>query len=332
MSMSKSDPYATLHPFAASADASAMIGFTDADGATAKRNELLSLVWGTPNLPAIDALYHAGSPNNTWPNLQIVDSMTYDLPYGFSGTCYAYRPINFNNRLILYHDGHNPNGFWTGASYIKHFVEKGCVVVAFSMPTFPPNNRPVVGTAYGTILMSDHRPMACLPTGPYSPLALFVEPVIRALNRIPLEYYTDVTMLGYSGGGWTTSLCAALDERINYSFPVAGSLPSWIRFLPPNDNNSSVGDFEQNIPEFFQHVDWTELYALGTTSGRKQVQVLNQYDPCCFAGINYQCYEEAVSSVASSWNGDFSVWLDKQNQVHSISDAALAMIDSTLGL
>ena len=32
-------------------------------------------------------------------------------------------------------------------------------------------------------------------------------------------------MVGLSGGGWTTNLIAALDDRIKYSFNVAGPFP-----------------------------------------------------------------------------------------------------------
>jgi hypothetical protein len=32
-------------------------------------------------------------------------------------------------------------------------------------------------------------------------------------------------MLGLSGGGWSTTLAAAVDPRIQLSFPTAGSVP-----------------------------------------------------------------------------------------------------------
>lgn len=31
--------------------------------------------------------------------------------------------------------------------------------------------------------------------------------------------------MGKSGGGWTTTVSAALDPRIRVSFPIAGSIP-----------------------------------------------------------------------------------------------------------
>lgn len=323
-----SDPYGTLHPFAEAADAGAMISFSNLVEAKQKRIELTRLLWGTDRLPTETALYYAGSPDNRWTNLKQIDRMDYTLSHGFAGSCSAFIPINSNRRGILYQEGHNPS-FWSGEKYIKYFVAKGYIVIAFSMPTLDPNNRPVVTTPYGNIKMLDHSAFALLPAPP-SPLTIFIEPIIRVLNSIPVaSYYRDITMLGYSGGGWTTTLCAALDERIKFSFPVAGSLPSWIRYLPPNGENAP-GDLEQFIPQFYQHVDWTELYALGTTNGRQQMQILNQFDPCCFAGINYRSYEKAVSEVASLWGGQFSVWLDTENREHSISDAALAAIDTKL--
>ena len=51
-------------------------------------------------------------------------------------------------------------------------------------------------------------------------------------------------MVGLSGGGWTTNLLSAIDDRIRYSFSVAGSMPIYYRL------EASMGDIEQFLPEF----------------------------------------------------------------------------------
>ena len=40
-------------------------------------------------------------------------------------------------------------------------------------------------------------------------------------------------MIGLSGGGWTTTVAAAIDPRVGLSIPVAGSLPFDMRFQHP---------------------------------------------------------------------------------------------------
>lgn len=324
------DAYTAIHPFAASADASKLIGFSSEQEAKDKRAKLISYLWGSPTLPKTQAPWVASREDNTWPNLSAIDTFNYSLPYAFKGSSAVFRPIQSNKRLMVYHEGHNPS-YLSGANYIKHFLSLGFTVAAFSMPTFSPNNQPTLYTQYGQLIMSDHRSISLLNRAPYSPLVIFLEPVIQVLNSLAaIRDYSDVSMSGYSGGGWTTHLCSALDERITRSYPVAGSLPKYLKTLPPNDTNATYGDWEQNYPEFFQQVDYVELYALATTGGRRQIQILNQHDPCCFAGVNYRSYEQAVTDVAASWGGHFEVWLDENNPVHSISDEALSVIDEDL--
>ena len=85
-------------------------------------------------------------------------------------------------------------------------------------------------------------------------------------------------MVGLSGGGWTTNLISALDDRIKYSFNVAGSTPIYYRA------GGSIGDIEQYLPQLYRDIaGYPDLYVLGAYGkGRKQIQILNRYDNCCF--------------------------------------------------
>jgi hypothetical protein len=53
----------------------------------------------------------------------------------------------------------------------------------------------------------------------------FVEPLHLTVNYALALGYKRVVMMGKSGGGWTTTVCSALDPRIDVSFPIAGSIP-----------------------------------------------------------------------------------------------------------
>jgi hypothetical protein len=60
---------------------------------------------------------------------------------------------------------------------------------------------------------------------------------------------------------------------------------------------------------------------------RKQTQILNQYDSCCFAGIKSRTYEKVVKdAVADLGKGEFRVFLDQSHKDHKISEKALSVI------
>ena len=131
-------------------------------------------------------------------------------------------------------------------------------------------------------------------------------------------------MMGRSGGGWTTILAAAIDPRISQSFPVAGSYPIYIRA----DASRDWGDWEQTVPEIYQTVNYLELYVLGAEGpGRKQIQIFNQFDPCCFSGTRSTEFEDVVAErVRDLGPGEFEVLRDDTHEEHDISEAAMHRI------
>ncbi len=163
-------------------------------------------------------------------------------------------------------------------------------------------------------------------------LQVFLEPVVYILNA-----YGPAVMVGLSGGGWTTHLMAAIDERIRLSIPVAGSLPLYAR----GSDDGEIGDREQTYAPIFGTEDsdgdgiedtatgvasWLEIYIMSVDRGRRQVQVINVHDPCCFGGNAYLSYADFVEERAPGW----SVWVDSTHEEHQISPAARRMIRSLL--
>jgi len=82
--------------------------------------------------------------------------------------------------------------------------------------------------------------------------------------------------MGLSGGGWTTTLAAALDPRIQLSLPVAGSVPCSF------DHTS--WDFEQFCSRPYNEAcDYECQYVLASLEKeRTSVQMIHEFDPCCF--------------------------------------------------
>jgi hypothetical protein len=124
----------------------------------------------------------------------------------------------------------------------------------------------------------------------------FLEPVVLAVNyAVNVLGYKHVVMMGLSGGGWTTTLSAALDPRIELSMPVAGSVPKfpsslyphWVPDLPEGASKGvgGGGDFEQSDARpMYTACGWACLYVLAALEpGRHSLQMLHEHDSCCFA-------------------------------------------------
>ena len=57
-------------------------------------------------------------------------------------------------------------------------------------------------------------------------MKFFLEPIILTINyATEVLKYDKIVMMGLSGGGWSTTIAAAVDPRIQLSMPTAGSIP-----------------------------------------------------------------------------------------------------------
>jgi len=258
-------------------------------------------------------------------NLREIERFEITQKHNVKSIGYIFHPKNANHRLMLYHQGHS-GGFINGKKTIAYFVKKGYTIYAFAMPLKGKNNMPVIQIRkLGKIHLQNHEELKFLE----KPLQYFIDPVITMLNYGQQYNYDDISMVGISGGGWTTTLVAAMDSRVNYSFPVAGSSPQFIRYQKPS---KIYGDFEQTYVDLYQSVNYLDMYVMGAVGkNRFQLQILNKYDPCCFYGEEFKKYEGFVSSnVGKFANGKFWVFSDTSHKEHKISELALVQIDKAL--
>jgi len=192
---------------------------------------------------------------------------------------YLFIPVKRNNRLVLLNPGHSctlkdsPETNYRIEATIKGLLQAGFDVLAVFMPHVSETNCDLDHCSIMNTGLSpgDH-------PATYG-LRFFLEPEIVILNYLlPKNNYKDINMVGLSGGGWTTNLLAAIDMRIKYSFSVAGSMPVYYR------SDKSMGDIEQFLPELYSDIaGYPDLYVMGAYGkGRKQVQILNRNDDCCF--------------------------------------------------
>ena len=56
----------------------------------------------------------------------------------------------------------------------------------------------------------------------------FIEPVALAVAHAKRAGYKHIVMSGFSGGGWTTHVAAAVIPDIQLAIAVAGSTPKWL--------------------------------------------------------------------------------------------------------
>ena len=205
------------------------------------------------------------------------------------GRAWWFTPDVPNGRLAIWHVGHQEDVFQQGTEPITALLASGYHVIGLNMPP---------------------EPHAAIPT-----LRPFLEPVALALNYAQTQGFDTAMMAGFSGGGWTTTVYAALDPRITRSVPIAGSLP---RGLPVR-----YRDAEQDLPGL--DLDYIDLYVMATSDGRTQVQVLNSHDPCCFMGIYAPLYSDHASQRAAELGGTWRV-IVVDERAHRVPAGLLALL------
>lgn len=297
-----------------------------------KRQELINYIWINGDFPSSkmpDLVENGVSDSgfNNLKNLKRIDSITMVMEYDMNSIAYLFLAENSNNKLMVYHQGHAEQSFLEDKDKIQFFLEKGYSVLILSMVGHGLNNEPVLDfPEFGKIRLNTHNHFKFIESSSFHPIKFFVEPLVVSLNYLDKYYNFDsYYMTGISGGGWTTILYSAIDDRISQSYPVAGSFPIYLRATSAN-----FGDYEQTIPELYRIANYEELYVMDSYGDdRKSIQILNKYDSCCFAGELYAQfpYENAIKTkLAQLGKGEFSVYIDDTHTGHQISHWTLNKI------
>ena len=308
--------------------------------AAEKRQALIEFIWGPEGfpqsrLPSVVAT-NVASPVKHLSQLARVDEFRMDMAPGLHGLAYHFIPERPNRELVVVHHGHactldddpSPADIGSGMQRtIQALLREGYGVVGVFMPHMRPGD------------CTGHHDAMFQTNTVGSPLKYFLEPVAASLNYLKTRNRSDhfpeyraFHMIGLSGGGWTTTIYAAIDPTIQCSFPVAGSIPLYLR------TGSSVGDREQFERTFYSIAGYPDLYILGAEGrGRKQVQILVRRDDCCFgqaqhdvqsSGLPYpeamREYETRVrASLKEIGNGSFRLEIDEIAPSHMISHHAI---------
>ena len=307
-----------------------------------RRRQLIHYIWG-----------EVGFPGHLLPNVRVgvrapvsgsiaaarVDEFTLDMAPGLQGLAYHFIPTKRRNELVVLHHGHactldddnsDRNVGYGMQRTIAALLENGYGVLGVFMPHMRPGD-----------CSGGHNGMFTTASGG-NPMRYFFEMTVAGLNVLErpgdagsLGAYQAFHMMGLSGGGWTTTVYAALDTRIRCSISVAGTIPLYLR------SGSSIGDREQYDTPFYTLAGYPDLYVMGATGdGRRQVQLLVERDDCCFgkaqhdpehAGMAYRDamrdFEKHVhKAISQIGSGSFRVEIDGVAPSHMISHHAIKNI------
>lgn len=315
------------------------IRIKSAGGASAKRIEVICFIWGRGGLPygLLPTTVEIGvvKPDNL-KNLERVDTLRISMESGAKGLAHLFLPHkNKKNRLVILHLGHTD-----GCTFNDNVPGEPDIGMRMTLNGLLAEGYTVLGVYMPQVTPEDcrweHDKLFRLKTVG-SPLKFFLEPTLAGINYVMKKYpkTRDVSMIGLSGGGWTTTLYAAIDPRIKLSIPVAGSLPLYLC------HEGYGHDIEQRLDAFYRIAGYPELYLLGSFGkGRKQIQVLNRRDDCCFGEGQHDWrltgmpflqsvreYESRVKkALMQSGSGSFQVFIDEQAESHRISEHLLKTV------
>jgi hypothetical protein len=204
------------------------------------------------------------------------------------------------DKLVIFHEGHLACSSAPFLSYtlrpnsldlIASLLPKSDVLY-LDMPGRGTNCEQRVQGEQGLEAVTDHTSLGRLDRRGHSALAYFLDHIKAMVDELEPRYRT-IDMVGLSGGGWVTTLFAALDTRVRSSISVAGTLPRVIRRPLEEDGRDDSGDWEQSAAPFYDVINYYWLYhaagqddpASPRTPERRHVQMYNEFDVCCFSGV-----------------------------------------------
>ena len=260
----------------------------------------------------IDFIWDAGLPVNTLPRVTLdvpfptglseidasrvarVDELDANISgWDFHATSYLLHPVNASNadRTVIVHNGHFDPLLGPGLPRATDLLlRNGFSVLVMNMPLLGFNTDRDGSLPSGATFDFANR----ANPGHYEMFTelgdtlggamyrFFLEPVVQNINYLEaVQLASDLSMLGLSGGGWTTQMLAAIDERIKLSIPVAAS--SHLTVSPPLCQEEeqcyaplygTTGDGGDGI------ATWVEIYALGGYGeNRRQITITNESLP-----------------------------------------------------
>jgi hypothetical protein len=285
-------------------------------------NDLMTLV--SSDIP--NDAYNA--PNRgSFTNLAQIDKYQSVLSTStvFTNYIYHYVPTTKTNKSVLVMHGHADSWGLNGIDFVLlDLVQAGHDVFVMYMPGNAENTPDQGG---GTL----HDGYVSLESSTLNPMYAFVKQSIDCINWIEANLLSNtfIAMCGVSGGGWATTLTAAIETRIEKSFEFSGTLPMYLRDL----DAASSGDYEQGhngisslVTHFYNDIcSYFDLYSL-CAQDREHRQIQNTNDTCCFRGIGYDNYEAMINGRVAVFGGFFDYISEAGAALHTVSSASRTIL------
>lgn len=265
---------------------------------------------------------------------------------GSDWTVYFYKLMSSTNNgsWFILPSGHGDD--WAGPGdangyedLINSLLSEGYNIIFFYMVGRGPNSTQSGITQGSGGYGGTHDQMAMLESSsPYfNPLEYFLTPSVAAINYAENQSATHIYMTGISGGGWTTALIQALDERVEKGFNVSGNYPIFI--LQAYEVISS--DYEQGynatgdtarttqfLIDQYNRCGYMDLYCI-SAQNREHYQYNNINDSCCFMGYYNTVYStELVNKLGNI--GTFKAILYNNSGNHAYNSTVINDIISKL--
>ncbi len=260
--------------------------------------------------PEVESFYDKNVPVKT-------EFYQVKLPKDFTSTYIKLTPENADNCLFIYHYGHTTSTGFGRKELISPILNKNkCSVLFLHMPYRGINSHPDK--------KKSHNSIGKLASKDFNPMIIFLMPVVSAIDYETRSFkYDSVYMAGLSGGGWTTTLIAAIEPRVKKSFAIAGSYP-----LPIKQCGGNSRDWEQKYEDLYNLASYADLYILASYGkNRYFFQINNQYDDCCWNGEYQNLYKDEIMEVVDSLGeGKASFILDSTHNKHQVSDFTAKLV------
>lgn len=246
-----------------------------------------------------------------------IDMRDNDGAFVMANQPFLWHPESPNGRLVVYHYGHSSD-VWDVAGqkeYVLALLAEGYTVAGVQMP---------LGGVAG------HNAFPA-PTPELNYLRFFLEPTVRLLNELGGDYDASFAA-GFSGGGWATSVVAAIDPRVTRSAQVAGGIPLYMSFVDSSRDWEQFLPGVRDLPTPAFLLDYQDLYVMACDRGRAQLQV-NIHGDHRGGFDRADTFVRDVMQVAEALGGEYRHLWDPQ-QPHTFSElsrgAALAFLAATL--
>lgn len=313
--------YDEIDPKYLKTDPRDLISLATPEDVAAMRARLIDMIWGGAGFPAtarpetVEADFD-DEILGALPNLASVERLTVSMGSGVQSYLYHLKPAsNANGELVIYH-----HGFAGEIRDMPHvlggLLGRGYAVLGVNMMAYGGNSNSIK-TAAGE-RFNLHFDLDKID----QPLRYHFQPLVVGVNHVlGAGDYKAIHMVGFSAGAFFTTVMAAIDPRIARSYPIAGVYPIYLR---------QGQEIQPRLPSYYppllEIASYPELFVLGASGeGRRQLQIFNRYDRCCFNNTKGRLYVTAVADAVRKigGGGGFGVFIDETHADHRISETAL---------